>query len=251
MLKEKEETNSFDESVAFGIPRDAANKLRTFIKTYLKKRIELKLKQRLLYDENAKRRIEYLNKLPYTEALYFPQTINSPATTTIYGNKVMFWIWSEPILSILIESERMADAYRRYFEILYSFSKRELAKGETKSDDLANLKTLISTTPFVFYALKINEDFDFLFISENVNNILGYTSDEILNSNCFWKEHVYPEDLENFFKELHNLNENKNLDLRIKTKNEKYVSFKNNIMLIKDKEDRPFLILGFLKENFH
>ncbi|MBI2672600.1 hypothetical protein HYX16_06720 [Candidatus Woesearchaeota archaeon] len=50
---------------------------------------------------------------------------NSPATTTIYGNKIAFFIWSDPILSILIESERMAEAYRNYFNILYSIAKKE------------------------------------------------------------------------------------------------------------------------------
>ena len=86
----------------------------------------------MLYDENAKERIKQLNEMPYTEAIYFPNTTSSPATTTVYGNKIMFWIWSEPVLSILIESRRMADAYRKYFEILYSISKNGSDEKENK-----------------------------------------------------------------------------------------------------------------------
>ncbi len=121
-LKEKEETNSFDEFLAFGVPKDTALRMRTFIKQYHKKRIALKLFQRHIYDEDAPRRIIYLNKMPLTEATYLKDSINSPATTVIYGKKVGFFIWSEPILGILIESQRMADMYKKYFWLLHSIS---------------------------------------------------------------------------------------------------------------------------------
>ncbi len=125
IIKEKEQDDSFDEVVAFGIPKDAAIRTKSFVNHYHKRRIALKLKQKHLYDENAKRRIAFLNRLPLTQAAYLPNAINSPATTTIYNCKVAFWIWSEPILSILIESRRMADAYRKYFDILFSYSQKD------------------------------------------------------------------------------------------------------------------------------
>ena len=93
--------------------------MRAFIKQYHKIRISLKLHQKHIYDEDAPRRIDYLNKLQYTEVAYLPKSVNSPATTTIYGKKVAFYIWSDPILSILIESPRMAEMYRKYFYLLH------------------------------------------------------------------------------------------------------------------------------------
>ncbi len=125
ILKEKEEENSFDEVISFGIPKDTAVRMRTFIDQYHKRRISLKLTQKHIYDENAEDRIIYLNKLPYTHASYLPNSINSPATTVIYGNKVAFYIWSDPVLSILIESKRMAEMYRKYFYILHSISLKD------------------------------------------------------------------------------------------------------------------------------
>lgn len=125
IIKEKEEKNNFDEVVAFGISKDVPFILGSLANQYIKKRIELKLHQKYLYDENAQRRIAFLNKQPYTSAAYLPNTLNSPATTTIYGNKVTFWIWSDPILAILIESKRMADTYKKYFEILNALSIKE------------------------------------------------------------------------------------------------------------------------------
>lgn len=125
ILKQKIETDSFNEVVTFGIPRDMVLRVQNFIKQYHKRRIELKLYQKHLYDENAQRRIAFLNKQPYTEAAYLPNAINSPATTVVYGNKVGFFIWSDPILSVLIESKRMAEMYKKYFDILYDLSIKE------------------------------------------------------------------------------------------------------------------------------
>ncbi|MEK6937390.1 MAG: helix-turn-helix domain-containing protein [Nanoarchaeota archaeon] len=149
VLKDKEETNSFNEVLAFGIAKDSFWKMRTFANQYHKKRIELKLPQKHLYDENAKRRIAFLNKMSYTEAAYIPNTVNSPAVTQIYGDKVAFFIWSDPILSILIESKRMAEMYRRYFYILYSISVREnpdkvLREGEELKQKLNNAEETLN-----------------------------------------------------------------------------------------------------------
>ena len=140
ILKEKEETNSFDEVVTFGVPKDMVFRVKTFIKQYHKKRIDLKLYQKHLYDQNASRRIAFLNKLPYTEAAYLPNAINSPATTLVYGDKVSFWIWSDPVLCILIESKRMADAYRQYFYILYSLAVKENPDEVLKETTIQNFK---------------------------------------------------------------------------------------------------------------
>jgi|SRR3989344_1004375 len=128
ILKEKEQANSFNEVLTFGIPNDVSFKMRTFINSYHNKRVKLKLVQKHIYDENAKMRIEHLNKMPYTEAAYLTNHANSPATTTIYGNKVAFFIWSDPVLSILIESERMAETYRNYFNLLYSIALKKADK---------------------------------------------------------------------------------------------------------------------------
>ena len=112
------------EVLTFGVPKDTHVKLGSFINNYHKKRIKLRIMQRHLYDEDSKDRIKELNKIKYTEAAYIPREYNSPTTTTIYGDKVAFWIWSENPVSILVESERMADSYRRFFKLLWNMKKK-------------------------------------------------------------------------------------------------------------------------------
>ena len=82
------------------------------------------VRQDHIYNENAKERIKYLNKMKLTTAQYLPKEYDSPATTTIYGNKVVFWIWSDEPLTLMIESQRMAEAYRKYFKLLLNLSKK-------------------------------------------------------------------------------------------------------------------------------
>ena len=112
------------EICAFGIPKDVAERLKSFINIFHKRRIEKKTMMYHLYDANAKERIAYLNSLQYTEARYLPHNAESPATTLIYGTKIVFNIWSNPPISIRIESERMAEQYRNYFKYLYKTAKK-------------------------------------------------------------------------------------------------------------------------------
>ncbi len=110
--------------LTFGCPKDISFRMRGFLGRYHKIRISRRIMQVHIYNENAKERIKYLNSLPYTKADYLPKEYNSPATTTIYANKVSFWIWDKEPLVILVESKKMAEAYERYFWLLWSLTKR-------------------------------------------------------------------------------------------------------------------------------
>ncbi|MCD4666596.1 winged helix-turn-helix transcriptional regulator [archaeon] len=118
ILKDKKDV------LTFGIPKDMKYKMKSFLKSYHLKRMKSKIWQKHIYDENAAERINHLNKLKYTRAAYLPNSIDSPTTTTVYGNKVSFFIWSDPIISILIESENMAKEYKKYFNVLWKLSKK-------------------------------------------------------------------------------------------------------------------------------
>jgi HTH-type transcriptional regulator, sugar sensing transcriptional regulator len=108
----------------FGIPKDVSEKLKSFINVFHKRRTEKKIKMYHIYDADARDRIAHLNALPYTEAKYIPHDRESPATTLVYGGKVAFVIWSEPTMSVLIESKRMAEQYTTYFKYLYDIAKK-------------------------------------------------------------------------------------------------------------------------------
>ncbi len=108
---------------AFGIPKEMPEKMGSFLNTFHKKRIEKNISIKHIYNENAKERIAYLKTLNRCDARYLPPEFNVPATTVIYGDKTTFWIWSEEPFSILIKSEKMAEAYNKYFELLWNMAK--------------------------------------------------------------------------------------------------------------------------------
>jgi len=109
---------------AFGIPSVMPEAMGSYLNNvFHRKRIQKKIHIQHIYNENAKERIAYLNKLKYCEAKYLPPEYNVPATTVIYGNKITFWVWSEEPFCVLIESEKMANAYRKYFNILWKMAK--------------------------------------------------------------------------------------------------------------------------------
>jgi HTH-type transcriptional regulator, sugar sensing transcriptional regulator len=112
------------EVLTFGNPKNVSDLMKSFIDLYHKRRMEKKITQIHIYNENSKDRIKLLNAMPYTKAGYLPKEYDSPSSTTIYGNKVAFFIWSEPPLGIVIESERMAESYRKYFQLLWRLSEK-------------------------------------------------------------------------------------------------------------------------------
>jgi hypothetical protein len=77
-----------------------------------------------IYNEDAKERIKYLNKIPLTEARYLPKEFNSPVSTEICGDEVMFVLWKASPIIVHIKSREIASFYKKYFEILWGISKK-------------------------------------------------------------------------------------------------------------------------------
>ena len=77
-----------------------------------------------IYNEDAKDRIKYLSKMPYTEVKYLPKEYNSPVSTEICGEEVMFVFWKKNPLVIHIHNKEIATYYKSYFEILWKNAKK-------------------------------------------------------------------------------------------------------------------------------
>jgi len=111
--------------LVYGIPKDALQKMQSFIIHYHKKRIAAKIEMKHVYNDDAIDRIKYLNSLPYTEARNLPKEFNSPVSTNICGDEVVLIIWQDPVFTIQIKSKEMADSYRKYFKILWEIAKKK------------------------------------------------------------------------------------------------------------------------------
>jgi HTH-type transcriptional regulator, sugar sensing transcriptional regulator len=107
------------ERVVYGIPKEV-EMLKDFFKEYHRKRAQRKIGLRHLFNYDAKERIKITNKLPYTQSKYLPEELDQPVSTSICGHLVALTVYQgKNILTIVIENQIIADAYRKYFEYLW------------------------------------------------------------------------------------------------------------------------------------
>lgn len=92
---------------------------RVAIKQYITKMQKAKLGEKLLSKESATTFFEG----PQSEYRLLPNHLFNPNPTHIYGNKVAIILWGTPMYGIIMESKQVADAYRKYFQILWDMAK--------------------------------------------------------------------------------------------------------------------------------
>jgi sugar-specific transcriptional regulator TrmB len=109
--------------LVYGIPKIALTLMEDFILLYHKKRIKRKIIMKHIYDENATKRINQLNKMQYTYARYLPKMKNSPVSTNVCGDEIVFILWGENPYIIQIKNKQIANSYKNYFDLLWKISK--------------------------------------------------------------------------------------------------------------------------------
>ncbi|VVB77638.1 HTH-type sugar sensing transcriptional regulator TrmBL1 [uncultured archaeon] len=108
----------------YGVSTEAINAFGIgFLNEFHKTRIKKGILMRHIYDETAKDRAKKLNKMKLTEARCLPKKYETVASTNICDNTVLITVFSNPVSSIKIKNKELANAYTRYFEILWKQAK--------------------------------------------------------------------------------------------------------------------------------
>lgn len=94
-----------------------------FLKDFHNRRIKKKITMKHIYNGDASDRIRALNKMKYTEAKHLSKHYDTLVATVICQDTVLLLIFSNPVSVITIKRQEIADAYTKYFEILWSRSK--------------------------------------------------------------------------------------------------------------------------------
>jgi len=58
-----------------------------------------------------------------TQFRFLSEKLTAPTSTFIFNDKVAIFIWEEPLFGILIESKKIYNSYKEYFEELWKISK--------------------------------------------------------------------------------------------------------------------------------
>ncbi len=108
---------------ALGVPKDIPEILGGFLIEFHNERIKKKIPMKIIFNSSSEKRIREINKMEFTEARFLPSVFDSKVTTDICGNKVVFVFWETPISVALIEDKDLAEAYQKYFDIIWESAK--------------------------------------------------------------------------------------------------------------------------------
>lgn len=119
--------------LVFGLPGSTPKMLGRLFESFHKTRVKKKIKMYHVYSKSAKKRIDFLNSLPYTYASYLDESMASDVSTNVCGDEVLLVIWLEGnVKSVLIRDADVARSYRENFRFLWKHAKHNLPKKAPK-----------------------------------------------------------------------------------------------------------------------
>ncbi len=104
--------------VEFGVQGRFKDALPAYTERWAGQRKKRNIRARMVCTEGTVAPVWEMN-----EVRFVPKEYQSPAATLVYGNKVAIFIQEEPELVVLVESEKLAQSYRNYFELLWGIAK--------------------------------------------------------------------------------------------------------------------------------
>jgi predicted transcriptional regulator len=109
----------------YGVPAIASKVLGQFcLDRFQNERIKKKIHQRLIYNEDAEKRVKELKEKNLCEIKILPPEFNSPMSINICNDEVFMCLFSrEPCLLIQIFSKDIADIYLKYFYVMWDLAK--------------------------------------------------------------------------------------------------------------------------------
>ncbi|MBI1969586.1 hypothetical protein HYS48_02735, partial [Candidatus Woesearchaeota archaeon] len=103
----------------YGVPQIASEKMGAFLEKFHRQRIEKKIWMHHIYNTEGKKRVEYLKTIPYCEIRFLPKEFDAPVATLICKDTLILTHWEGGISTIHIRNASIADAYRKYFQLLW------------------------------------------------------------------------------------------------------------------------------------
>lgn len=109
-----------------------------------------------------------------------------------------------------------------------------------------DLEHVLAVCPAIIYATKASGDFACTFVSENIDKILGYSQQEMLDDPDFWTTHIHPQDQRAVLAEVFRLitEGGGSLEYRFRHRDGHYRWFQDSLKTIDDKSGNAMEIVG-------
>ena len=110
----------------------------------------------------------------------------------------------------------------------------------------ARLQHVLAVCPAIIYATQASGDYACTFVSENIDQILGYTQREMLDDPDFWTQHIHPQDTRRVLSDVFRLRPEGggNLEYRFRHRDGHYRWFQDLFKTVYDAAGRPLEIVG-------
>lgn len=112
-----------EEHLVIGISENDSG-LGDFVKRWEDKRVRNGIRKRVLIAGDAKIWLDYYRKQKFTDTRVLPNLFKVNLTINIYGPKTVLVLWGKYPIYVMVESIDIANNFRRYFELLWSSSKK-------------------------------------------------------------------------------------------------------------------------------
>jgi PAS domain S-box-containing protein len=131
-------------------------------------------------------------------------------------------------------------------EALHANNQALQAAKEAEESARRRLTSLLGAAPAVIYSFAASGDFSPVFVSDNIENLLGYQPDEYLEDADFWRSRVHPDDLPDVMAKQMNLFETGQhlCEYRFCKKDGSYCWLSDEQHLLRDKNGHPLEVVG-------
>jgi two-component system, sensor histidine kinase and response regulator len=131
-------------------------------------------------------------------------------------------------------------------EALHANNQALQAAKEAEEGARARLSLLLGAAPVVVYSFRASGDFAPTFVSDSIQGMLGYRTDEYLENADFWRSCVHPEDLAGVEAEQVQLFQKGQhfAEYRFRKKDGSYCWVSDEQHLTRDTEGRPSEVVG-------
>lgn len=108
------------------------------------------------------------------------------------------------------------------------------------------LQELLATSAIIFYHCSVEEKFPLLFISNNVEEVLGFRPEEFYSRNSLWMDRLHPDDYDNVVSHFENLYKTNSFvtEFRFLHKNGEYIWMRDEVKMIRNEAGEPTSVVG-------
>lgn len=103
---------------------DVPETFNIFIESWTKRRIDKKIKLKIIFHEESKEMIKKYKKQKLTEVRTLPKKYITPAVINVYGDKTAIILWTKEPLAFVVKNRDYSDSFRQYFRLLWKNAKK-------------------------------------------------------------------------------------------------------------------------------